>query len=176
MLYLWCTEYNGYILCPSWQWIALCIGWLCIDSCLYPSLSDTKPMIGQHTRQDIHHSLCFYVLPTLIHLAASKMTRLDLFIVLPLRHDTVYILAWKPFQISLTLCFICSKDSYVSYETYFQQTRFSALIGLPFCPEKHIELTKLRSNCKTRQFWSDVNQDFVTAVPISASNVFRNTF
>ena len=42
------------------------------------------------------------------------------------------------------------------------------VVSLPFCPEQHIKLTKLKSNFKSRQCWSDMNPD-ITPLSVSAS-------
>ena len=44
------------------------------------------------------------------------------------------------------------------------------VVSLQFGPAQHIELTKLRSNCKARQSWSNVNQDCVTVLSVSETH------
>ena len=88
--------------------------------------------------------------------------------------------AWKPVKISLSCMFhllrrlglaglpfklISSRSRHVSLLWLF--------VSLQFCPVQHIKLTKLRSNCTTRQRWPDMNQDSVTALPISRIKCFQ---
>ena len=93
-------------------------------------------------------------------------------------------LPFKPIYSSSNSASPITEESHRSRPSHYSpslcRSRFSALIDCQSAvlssATRRAHQTQIRYKCKTRHSWSDMNQDSVPALSVSASNVFRNNF